>query len=166
METEDITTVIRACLTLPLIAARNFVRVREGAGGRIIFIGSYAHRHPFTNGTAYCAAKAGIEMATKTLAWELTAQDFAVMCVHPYHVTDTPMWKEVQDGVMKARSWTREEADEYADQNIKVRDLETGGPRHVQAQDVARVVRHLVDEPHDALLLRSGSSVEMFGGVR
>jgi hypothetical protein len=48
------------------------IRTTIDGSAKIIFVGSYAHDHPFTNGTLYCAAKAGLNMAARTLGWELT----------------------------------------------------------------------------------------------
>lgn len=154
---EKIEGVIRACLTLPLLCAQQYVYRREGRGGHIVFIGSYAHRHPFSNGAMYCAAKAGIEMATKTLAWDLTPQGFIVNCVHPYHVSDTPMWEGVQAGVMKTKGMTREEADRYAEKDMRTSRLSNG-------EDVAVAVRETLES--ESAYFRSGSSIELFGGTR
>ena len=156
---DEITEVIAACLIEPLIEVREYVAVRErkGAGGRIVLTGSYAHRHPFTNGTAYCAAKAGLHMAARTLGWELTDRGFDVFIVHPYHVEGTPMWEQVQEGVQETKGWTREEADEYARKDLKL-------PAPCRAEDVAEIVRGLLVNPAASWL--SGSAVELFGGVR
>lgn len=45
--------VLYGSLILPVQAALEYVKGRgRETGGRIVFIGSYAHRHPFSNGTA------------------------------------------------------------------------------------------------------------------
>lgn len=157
MDESAIDEVIFGCLNLHLHAVREYIGVRTDKGGRIVLIGSYAHRHPFTNGTAYCAAKAGLDMAAKTLAWELTDQGFYVYAVHPYHVAGTPMWEEVQEGVMKSRGWTREEADDYARRDIKME-------RMCRPEDIAPTVHWLCESPEARWM--SGSSVELFGGTR
>jgi NAD(P)-dependent dehydrogenase (short-subunit alcohol dehydrogenase family) len=87
----EISQMIRANLVMPLEAARRFVQASEGSKGsdpddlwplrHIVFIGSYAHEHPFTNGTLYCAAKAGLAMAARTLGWELTDRGYRVQTV-------------------------------------------------------------------------------------
>lgn len=158
-ETDSVTIkeVIRANLLLPLEAALEYVQIRGEQGGRIVFIGSYAHRHPFTAGTAYSASKAGLEMAARNLGWELTSGGFYTTIVHPYHVEGTPMWEKVQNGVMEARGWTREEADQYA-----YKDALMG--RLLSPAEVAEVVAWLLTA--DAAVWLSGTNVELFGGTR
>lgn len=159
VEPDRIQAVIDACLTLPLKVVNKYVRGRNifGEGGHIILIGSYAHRHPFSNGTMYCAAKAGIEMAGKTLAWDLTPYGYKVNVVHPYHVAGTPMWENVQDGVMATKNMTREEADRYAEKDLRTTRLSNG-------RDVAAAVRELLES--EVGYFKSGDSVELFGGTR
>lgn len=152
---EQIERVINACLTLPIQCANEYVAER-GRSGKIIFIGSYAHRHPFNSGTAYCAAKAGLDMATKTIAWETTDLGFRTYCIHPYHVPGTPMWEKVQENVMANKGMTREEADEYALKDAKMPLL--------SACEVAETVMMLLD--NRAMNWASGSSIELFGGTR
>lgn len=153
---EELKEVIYGCLTLPILAARKYVEQRENHGGNIVFIGSYAHRHPFSTGTAYCSAKAGLDMATKTLAWEVTDKGYQVNCVHPYHVVGTPMWEEVQEGVMRNKNMTREEADEYAYKDAKMPLIRPG--------EIAAVIYNLCNNYE--WTWSSGSSIELYGGTR
>ena len=165
---ETVRDVIEANLTRPLLAARRFVEtaeaVREGYTDfladsikHIVLIGSYAHRHPFTNGTLYCAAKAGLDMAGKTLGWELTDRGYRVHVVHPFHVQGTPMWAEVEKGVMESKGLSYEEADAYNRKDLKMPDLLT-------PEEVAEVVWTLLTVP--AMGWLSGTSVELNGGSR
>lgn len=157
--------VLRASLLMPLEAARRYVQSggerqdwQAPPGERyIIFIGSYAWRHPFTNGTAYCAAKAGLDAAASTLGWELTDKGYRVHVVHPHHVPGTPMWQEVERGVMESKGWTREQAMEYAARDLKM-------PDHLTPGEVADVVRILLEEPSMSWL--SGTRIELNGGTR
>lgn len=156
--------VIDACLIRPLLAARRFVEVtkqprRDPADGplHIVLVGSYAHRHPFTNGTAYCAAKAGLDMAGKALGWELTDLGYRVHVVHPFHVQGTPMWKDVEKGVMESKGLTWQEADDYNRKDLKMPDLLT-------AHEVAEIIWTLITVP--AMGWLSGTSVELNGGTR
>src|SRR4051794_5403436 len=87
----DLDNLLQANLLLPLRTALHYVKASEGSesegfdGTRwIIFIGSYGHDHPFTAGTPYCAAKAGLNMAARTLAWELTDRGYRVACINPW----------------------------------------------------------------------------------
>lgn len=161
---------IKANLILPLEAAQRFVRATasETAVNRrsatdespirhIIFVGSYAHEHPFTNGTLYCAAKAAINMAARTMAWELTDKGYRVHVVNPYHVEDTPMWETVQQDVMRTKGMTREEADAYGRKDLKM-------PRPLAAEDVARVIESLVVRP--GLDWMVGQPINLYGGTR
>lgn len=152
-ELED---VIYGCLTLPLLYVREYVERREGKGGRIVLVGSYAHRHPFTTGTAYCAAKAGLDMAVKTLGWEMTDKDFQTFAVHPYHVFGTPMWKKVHDGLMEHRNMTADEASEYAEKDLKMRVM--------KPHEIGEMIGLLLTEPTAQWL--SGTNIELFGGTR
>lgn len=156
IEPETIQDVINACLTLPLLCVRRWMQNRTH-GGKVILIGSYAHRHPFSNGTAYCAAKAGLDMAGKTLGWELTDQGVFTYVVHPYHVEGTPMWEGVQEGVQATKGMTREEADEYAKKDLKMNHL-------MKPDEVAQIVAMLLNTRAAAWM--SGSNVELYGGTR
>ena len=62
------------------IAARQMVK--QGDGGRLIFISSVHEDIPFVNYTAYCASKGGIRMMMRNLCLEMaehkiTANDIA-----------------------------------------------------------------------------------------
>jgi NAD(P)-dependent dehydrogenase (short-subunit alcohol dehydrogenase family) len=163
----EINNVIKANLILPLEAARRYVEAceiireeklpdKDGRPRQIVFVGSYAHNHPFMNGTLYCAAKAGLDMAARTLAWELTDLGYRVHIVHPYHVQGTPMWEQVERDVMSSKGMTYEEADAYNRKDLKMPDLLT-------APEVADVIHTLVTVP--AMEWVTGP-VELYGGSR
>lgn len=161
-EEEDISEVINACLTLPLLCARAYALERlarqKEEQSRIVLVGSYAHRHPLSNSTAYCSAKAGIDMAAKCLGWELTDAGIYTVAVHPYHVEDSEhMWEEVQQAVMEGKGIDRAAADEYAR-----KDLKMSAP--LSRHDIAQVIGNWLDS--DAAAWQSGSSIELFGGSR
>lgn len=147
--------VITACLTLPMLAAHHYLRERNGNGGRMVFVGSYAHDHVLSHSEAYCAAKAGLAHLVRCLAWDYTSENFEFAIVHPYHVPGTPMWRQVQEGVMEVNDWTRQEADRHARRDTQMGRLLT--PREVAAAvyDVATA---------DAWI--SGAGVNLYGGVR
>lgn len=155
-EPDDIIKVINGSLLLPLLCVREYVSRRHGRGGKIVLVGSYAHRHPFSTGTAYCAAKAGLDMAGRTLGWELTDKGFHTFVVHPYHVEGTPMWEEVQQGVMETKRMTREEADAYAHKDLKMSLM--------KPHEVGDMIGLLLTEP--TMRWMSGGNVELFGGTR
>jgi NAD(P)-dependent dehydrogenase (short-subunit alcohol dehydrogenase family) len=172
----DIANVIKANLILPLECVWRFVhatqtidndrQVRARLTGNvesyqeirnIVLVGSYAHDHPFTNGTLYCAAKAGLDMAARTLGWELTDRGYRVHVVHPYHVNGTPMWAQVEQDVMRTKNMTWEEADAYNRKDLKMPDLLT-------PEEVAEVITTLVTVP--AMGWMSGQPVNLYGGSR
>lgn len=158
MPPDALEDVIRACLTLPLLCVQRYVQERSpNRGGKIVLIGSYAHNHPFSNGVVYCAAKAGLNMAGRTLGWDLTKRGFNVHVVHPYHVAGTPMWEKVQEGVMETKGMTREEADEYAEKDLQM-------PALSRPDDIARAVSMLLNQRVASWM--SGSNIELYGGTR
>jgi hypothetical protein len=61
-----------------------------GRGGRIINITSILARVPLTEGSAYCASKAALQMLTEVMALELAPHSITVNAVAPGH-TATPI---------------------------------------------------------------------------
>lgn len=170
----EISRIIGANLILPLECARRYVQTREPAReaiqqgkyeasysekphSRIVFVGSYAHDHPFTNGTLYCAAKAGLDMAARTLGWELTGNGYRIHIVHPYHVNGTPMWKQVEKDVMRSKGMTMEEADAYNRKDLRM-------PHLLTAPEVGSVISSLLNVPEFGWM--SGTSLRLYGGSR
>lgn len=156
----NIEKVIRGCLTLPLQAVAEYSRhrVRSRLGGKIVLVGSYANDHPFTHCTSYCAAKAGLDMACKSLAWELGTKNFQVHIVHPHHVQGTPMTDEVRKGMQEGiHKMTREETVEYMEKDLRM-------PEILKPQEIADVVCWLLTDP--AAEWTSGTGIRLYGGVR
>lgn len=62
-------------LVAPLLLMRRFLRATEGAAllRRVINISSGAGRRPIAGWAAYCAAKAGLDMASRTVALDCEA---------------------------------------------------------------------------------------------
>ena len=85
---------IRVNLTAPLIVCRHFYHFAKGFHGHkwIVNITSGAGRSPYYGWSAYCSAKAGLDMATQTMAMEFSRIDpnFSVCAVAPGTV-DTAM---------------------------------------------------------------------------
>lgn len=166
-----IANMLKANLELPLVAANHFVkatekdrRLAEGEGEdwrahplkHIVFIGSYGYQHPFTNGTSYCAAKAGLDMAARTLGWELTDRGYRVHVVHPYHVAGTPMWEaSEQDFARRRPDLSPEEQAAYHRKDLKMPDM-------LSAPEVADAVVALLTVPALGWVTR----LNMFGGAR
>lgn len=163
----QIQEVIRGTLTLPLIAARRFVEATEANHFRgltsvkpyhkIIFVGSYAHDHPLTHGAIYCAAKAGLAMATQELGWSMTERGFYFHIVHPYHVPETPMGHSVVSEMMTTRNMTKEEAERYQRKDLKMQE-------HLTKEEIADVVHWLLRGGAADWL--SGQGLNLYGGSR
>jgi NAD(P)-dependent dehydrogenase (short-subunit alcohol dehydrogenase family) len=157
MPEDDIDDIIRACLTLPVFAAKEFVDC--GHTGDIVFIGSYNHDHVLSQGTAYCAAKAGLDMAMRSLAWECNPHHHRFFSVNPYQVPHTPMSDAVVKQVAKAIGASEDvvRADAQRDRKLNY-SLSPG--------DVAQTVAHILTAPLPVRQWQSGASIDMYGGVR
>jgi NAD(P)-dependent dehydrogenase (short-subunit alcohol dehydrogenase family) len=83
--------VLRVDLLGPVAAARAAARIMVAAGtrGAIVNVTSVLDRLPVANGAAYCAAKAGLALASETMALELAPHGIRVNAVAPGH-TSTP----------------------------------------------------------------------------
>jgi benzil reductase ((S)-benzoin forming) len=85
-------------LLAPMLLMRRFLRATGSAGlRRIINISSGAARRPIFGWSAYCAAKAGLDMASRAVALEAQARGLAVevSSLAP-GVIDTPMQETVR----------------------------------------------------------------------
>jgi benzil reductase ((S)-benzoin forming) len=84
--------------TAPILLMRRFLRATEGVKlRRVVNISSGAARRPVSGWTAYCAAKAGLEMASRVVALEAAQRGLAieVASLAP-GVIDTPMQATVR----------------------------------------------------------------------
>ena len=75
-------------------AARQMVK--QGGGGRIINISSIHEDLPMPTNAAYCAAKGGLRMMTRTIAVELAPHNITVNNIGPGAIF-TPIDKEIQE---------------------------------------------------------------------
>jgi len=71
--------------------------IRQAGGGTIVTLASGAALLPLPGRTAYCAAKAGLVMFSKTLALELAKDNIRVNALCPGAI-DTPMLRESAGG--------------------------------------------------------------------
>jgi NAD(P)-dependent dehydrogenase (short-subunit alcohol dehydrogenase family) len=158
--TDDIYKVIKANLTTPLLAIRNFLKAgpapQPGRASCVIVIGSYAHDHVLSNSVPYCAAKAGINHAIKCLAWDYTGAGYRFHCVNPHSVEDTPMTQDVIKEIRATKNLTEGEALAYWNRTKVL-------PNRLTRDEVAKTVAWLIKGPTDHL---SGTSIELYGGER
>jgi NAD(P)-dependent dehydrogenase (short-subunit alcohol dehydrogenase family) len=83
-------------LIAPFTLVRNVLPVMLDQGyGRIMNISSDAARNPVFGGSAYCAAKAGLDMFARVLALEVAGSGVAVNTLYPGHV-DTAMQEDIR----------------------------------------------------------------------
>lgn len=81
---EDWKQVIDTNLSGVFYACRAAIpQMRERGGGWILNISSLAGSHPFANGAAYCASKAGLDAFTTSLMQELRFENIRVSSVAP-----------------------------------------------------------------------------------
>lgn len=156
----ELRKVLYGSLELPLECARRYVqdRLSMKAGGKLVFIGSYAYDHPFTHCTSYCVAKAGLDMAARSLAWELKPEGFDVHIIHPHHVQDTPMTQTVREGMMHGHLKLSEaEAEQYSRKDLRMPDL-------LKPEEIAELVHWLLTDKIAPWL--TGNGLRMYGSVR
>lgn len=122
----------------------------------IVYVGSTAHARVLNASSTYCAAKAGLDMFSRAMAWELAPKGYRVFIVHPSNVEDTPMAEATIQGLQRVRGIDREQAEAYwGALNVL--------PRWLNADDVAEVVAWLVSGKIDHL---SGASLDLWAGQR
>ena len=85
-------TVVDVCLKGVFLSMKHEARrmVAAGRGGVIINIASISARQPAEGLSAYCAAKAGVEMLTRCAAMELGPHQIRVVGIGP-GLVDTPL---------------------------------------------------------------------------
>ncbi len=76
------------------VAARQMVR--QGGGGKLVFISSVHEEIPFPDYAAYCASKGGVRMLMRNLALELAQHKIAVNNIAPGAIA-TPINQAVLD---------------------------------------------------------------------
>ena len=95
----DLTNNIMVNLIAPMVAMRRFAELTRGMAKQrlIINISSGAAKRAIAGWSAYCAAKAGLEMATQVAALEAAADDPTLaICALAPGVVDTPMQSQVR----------------------------------------------------------------------
>jgi len=91
-------TVIDICLKGVFFSMKHEARqiMANGEGGVIINIASLNSRQPAEGYSAYCSAKAGVEMITRVGAMEMGSYKIRVCCISPGAV-DTPLIAGLKD---------------------------------------------------------------------
>jgi NAD(P)-dependent dehydrogenase (short-subunit alcohol dehydrogenase family) len=89
LDLAGLSEVVNVNLAAPLLAAQAAAQ-HMPSGGRIVNVTSVLDREPLSGAAAYCAAKAGLALASRVLALELAPRGITVNCVAPGH-TATPM---------------------------------------------------------------------------
>jgi NAD(P)-dependent dehydrogenase (short-subunit alcohol dehydrogenase family) len=97
MSQADWSRILAVNLTGPMLVMRAaYPHLRVAGGGTIVNVSSGAGLSPLAHRTAYCASKAGLQMASKALAIEAAPFGIRVNCVCPGAV-ETPLFRESVD---------------------------------------------------------------------
>lgn len=88
----DWSNVFNIDLTGPFLVCKAALPALRAEGGTIVNIASAAGLRPLEHRTAYCAAKAGLVMFSKTLAVDLAAANIRVNVICP-GITNTPQFR-------------------------------------------------------------------------
>lgn len=122
----------------------------------IVYIGSMAYRNILNGSSVYCAAKAGLNMFARCMAWELAPKGYDVYVIHPGNVKDTPMAKSTMEQLAAYRKMTPLEAQLY---------WNTGNPRNtiLSAHDIAVLVSEICD---NKMIYAAGNPIDLTGGQR
>ena len=122
----------------------------------IIYIGSMAYRNILNGSSVYCAAKAGLNMFARCMAWELAPKGYDVYILHPGNVQNTPMAEFTKKELCRYRGLTPLEAELY---------WNTGNPRItvLSAGDIATIVSEICD---NKMTYAAGNPIDLTGGQR
>lgn len=96
----DFRRIVDLCLTGVFLSVKHEARAMTG-GGSIINIASLNARQPAEGMSAYCAAKAGVEMFTKVAAMELGPSGIRVNALAP-GLVDTPLTEKFTQTPLRA----------------------------------------------------------------
>jgi glucose 1-dehydrogenase len=147
MPVEDWRRVIDVDLTGPFLCAQRAARlmVQSGKGGAIVNITSVHQRIPWGGYAHYCAAKAGLDLLTKTIALELATKGVRINSVAPGAIATTK----------NESAWSEPEMMRDLLDKIPVR-------RVGEVEEVAAVVAFLCS---DEASYMTGSTVYVDGGM-
>lgn len=129
---------IQVNLTAPLILSRHFFQFSKSFPGRkwIVNITSGASHKPYYGWSAYGAAKAGLDMATRAMAMEFARIDPAyVVCAVAPGTADTAMQEKI-------RTSTRQQFEQVD----KFLELKSSGALYPPERVASALVRLLMEE--------------------
>ena len=141
-----------------MLQTQSFVQASIGRPYKkqIIYIGSMAYRQILNGSSIYCAAKAGLNMFARCMAWELAPKGYDVYVLHPGNVADSPMAESTINQLCRYRGITRQEAETY---------WNTGNPRTtiLTKHDIAVLVEEILD---NKMMYAAGNPIDLTGGQR
>lgn len=122
----------------------------------IVYIGSMAYRQVLNGSSVYCAAKAGLNMFARCVAWELAPKGYDVFILHPGNVINTPMARSTMLQLQRYRN---------IDACTAISYWNAGNPRTtiLTMQEIADRVAELIDGKHTYL---AGNPIDLAGGQR
>ena len=118
MTSAEWSRVIAVDLTGPMLVCHAAVPALKQAGrGTIVNVASGAALRPLEKRTAYCAAKAGLVMFSKTLAVDLARYEIRVNAICP-GIIDTPMFRSSWEGTTDPEAELAKILDRYVIKRI------------------------------------------------
>ncbi len=124
-----------------------------GARVRVVSISSDAAVRPMRTSIAYCASKAGQEMAMRVAARELGGSGWSINSVAPGMTEGTGMTAYVDKRVPEVREWSAEYAAEYERQQAVQSE-------RILREDVAKLVLEVLRMPRSV----NGATFTINGG--
>ena len=121
--------------------------------GRVVSISSDAAVRPMRTSIAYCASKAGQEMAMRVAARELGGSGWSINSVAPGMTEGTGMTAYVDGRVPEVREWSAEYAAEYERQ-------QSVQSERILREDVAKLVLEVLRMPRSV----NGATFTINGG--
>ena len=120
---------------------------------RVVAVSSDAAERPMRTSAAYCASKAGLNMAVKCFARELGPFGWRVNAVAPGMTAPTGMSEYIDRTVPELRGWTLEQAMHYERSQEVV-------PGRIHPSEVAKVIADTLSGPTHL----NGSIITINGG--
>jgi NAD(P)-dependent dehydrogenase (short-subunit alcohol dehydrogenase family) len=99
LDLETFRSVLEVDLVAPFLCAQRAARrmVEQARGGRIVNVTSVHEHVPLEGSSAYCAAKGGLGLLTKTMALELAEHGITVNAVAPGEIATKMTGQEDED---------------------------------------------------------------------